>query len=49
MADEQYLDVLTSLIEHGERRETRNGVVYSLFGYVLDYLHSFTAPTPILC
>lgn len=37
MADEQYLDVLTSLIEHGERRETRNGAVYSLFGYVLHY------------
>ena len=37
MTEYQYMDIITDLLEHGERRVTRNAVVYSLFGYVLHY------------
>jgi len=35
--EQQYLDILSDLVEQGERRETRNGPVYSLFGYMLTF------------
>ena len=37
MIDDQYIDLLTTLLEHGERRDTRNGPVYSMFGYMLHF------------